>query len=191
MYIDQNIFIAKLIQMIPQSIDFYPNMCKSVIKEYNSLQRLEHFCQMKSLNFRRNETNSNTIDCYINDIPIQCKFTSSPKSQYNYQIRSSKFYGNLNGKQITGPYSIEDPFEYIIVEIGGPKEFPEKYLGHFCIIPKKTLIEQNILYSEKYKGKQSFGIYPFDYLNSHWSKKYWVLPNSNMEINSKNEFLCI
>jgi hypothetical protein len=74
-------------------------------------------------------------------------------------------------------YTIDEPFVYLVAEVGGTKETPTKYQGQFCFIPKSTLIERNILRTSTHKGQTSISICPPDYHDDkHWSKKFWVDP---------------
>jgi len=74
-------------------------------------------------------------------------------------------------------YCANDPFEYLVSEVGGTKEEPTKYHGQFCFIPKTTLIEWNVLRTSTHKGKNSICICPPDYHDDkHWSKKFWPDP---------------
>lgn len=40
------------------------------------LERLEKICINRGFIFRKNNTNGDIIDCFINDIGIQCKYMS-------------------------------------------------------------------------------------------------------------------
>lgn len=82
------------------------------------------------------------------------------------------------GSKLSQPYSVDDKFEYVVVEIGGMRSNLnseiDMYLGNFCFIPKAELIKQGILSSPICKGKESMYICSPDYSGSHWSKQYWV-----------------
>ena len=172
MFKDINIFVSTLLELIPKSCNF-DSISDSNNKELISLLRLKQFCLNNNIEYKRNVTNGNTIDCYINNLRCQHKFVSKNEtSQLTYNISSTKSCGRLNGKKITRNYE-ENDFDIMIVEVGGINDYPNKYEGNFCIISKNVLIEQQILKTETCIGKKGFCISPPDYIKNHWSKKYW------------------
>lgn len=93
--------------------------------------RLEKFCIENNLLFTRNNTNSNSIDCYINNKPIQCKYCClNTKNNKTFSVSVVKCNGVLFGKVIKAPYNIDEAFDYIIVEVGGIRSnnVPIKFL---------------------------------------------------------------
>lgn len=175
MYTDKEEFLRKLIELIPDSVNYTGfSSSKSTTKEYESLKRLETWCTEHKLDYTDRTNNGNSIDCYINKIAIQAKFCLSRTGRgRTYKISTLKTKGTLNGKDIKAPYNVNDSFEYIVAEIGGPKDNTQKYRGYFCFIPKKVLIEQEILAYETCKGKTAMHICPPDYPEDHWSKQFW------------------
>jgi hypothetical protein len=149
---------------------------ESITKEYNCTLRLEDWCKPRSHTYRRNITNGNTIDVFINDIPIQVKYRSINKlRQLTYEIHIVKSTGIFNDDKIKMNYTINDPFEYLVSEVGGTIEEPTKYQGQFCFIPKSELIKRSVLRTSTHKGQDSIFICPPDYYNNkHWSKKFWI-----------------
>lgn len=172
-------FKMRLYQNIPFSCDYKLDISKDISKEYAMLERLKSFCFRKGITYTRNTTNSNTIDVFINGVPIQAKYCSFPKdtNRITYSVSFHKSAGILNGKNISRPYSINDPFEYVIVEVGGIRDGTEfdltRYHNKFCSIPKLELINRKILSSDNCPGKSAFSVCPPDYVGDHWSKKYW------------------
>jgi hypothetical protein len=183
MYEDENEFLSQLIEKIPLSCDYVfkadPNT-----EKYYSLQRLEIFCNKNNLTYVRNQDPTNpTVDCFIENIPIQCKFvTNNRKDRLTYKIGFKKSGGMLNGNKLKCPYSINDTFEYAIIEVGGKIDNPNIYLNNFCIIPKCVLVEMNILKTELQSGREYFDICPPDYPNPHWSKKFWYKPGDKIKV---------
>lgn len=176
MHTDEKTFLENLIELIPSSCDYKEfSSAPSIINEYYSFKRLEQWCINNGLTYRRNEMNHNTIDFYINDIPIQGKYRAKNCiDSMTYGIDFTKSAGSVEGKEISEPYSEKDPFQLIIIEIGGTNDDLTKYQGLFCIIPKKSLIEEEMLSSETCRGKTKIYICPPDYQKDHWSKQFWV-----------------
>jgi hypothetical protein len=178
-YRDEKNFLDKVINLIPSSLDFVEtNTSGEKILERASLRRLELWCIKYGFSFRRNNTDKNSIDCYINNIPIQCKYSSVNCTEcYTYRISVHKGCGVFEGKSCFMPYSINDPFEFIVVELGGLRDSEEKghiYESQFCFIPKATLIERKILQNlPDVEGQCSINICPPDYPKYHWSKEFW------------------
>ena len=138
------------------------------------LARLEQFCIDKNLTFRRHTTSGDTIDCFINNAAIQTKFCSlNVVNGCTYLINTSKGATTIDGCRRTQSYHVNDPFKFLIVEIGGTRESPSKYIGQFCILPKDELVSRNILASLEYRGKKGISICPPDYIKPHWSKTHW------------------
>ncbi len=179
MFIDEKDFLKRIIELIPLSIDYSGFISsESVMKEYNSALRLEDWCKVKGYRYRRNITNGTTIDLYINDISIQAKYrTLNVSGQYTYQINITKSAGLFHSKRIKMSCTIDEPFEYLMIEVGGIEKEPTKYNGQFCFIPKSVLIERKVLRTSTHKGRTSICVCPPDYHDeTHWSKKYWVDP---------------
>jgi hypothetical protein len=181
MFTDINLFIKKLLELIKNSSDYELLLSPSNKNEYEMIGRLEKFCVKNNLSFLKNNTNSNSIDCYINNRPIQCKYCCLNNSPKTFSVSVAKCNGFLFGKVLKAPYNIDEPFDFIIVEVGGIRSnnISDKiiYQSNFCIIPKSELISQKILKSEKNKGKKTMSICAPDYDKYHWSKQYWNLAN--------------
>jgi hypothetical protein len=172
MYTNVEEFLLKLIEQIPLSTS--NNKINSAIdKELMMLKRFEKFCNENNIIYNRNNTNGNYIDGFINGFSFQSKFVSLNRNGgITCCVSFSKSAGRLNGKNIKKNYDKGD-IDFVVVELGGTIDEPEKYLGNFCIIPEKILLEQNILVTEISKGKKNFYICPpFDY-DKHWSKEFW------------------
>jgi hypothetical protein len=179
MYRDKNIFLKELINAIPNSIDYIMyNLCKEKTLERLSLARLRLWCLKRGFRYRRNDVDSNPIDCYINDIPIQAKYCSANNvNSLTYNISMHKSWGFLNGKLIKVPYSINDPFQYVIIEVGGIRNSENEkhiYENNFCIIPKFILEQRGVLENlPDIHGNGVISICPPDYSKDHWSKIFW------------------
>jgi len=174
MFKDKNLFIKKLVELIPLSIDYKLDLGIMQQKEYNMLERLENYCIKNNLSYIRNDSNGNSIDCFINNFKCQAKYCSlNVDGSSTYNIHFSKRLGN----NYIQPYHCND-FDYFIVELGGVRNSEDlndliKYHNYFCIIPNKELVEQEALQSETCNGKITLGICPPNYPKDHWSKKYW------------------
>lgn len=171
MFTDKNIFIKTIIANINDSVTnlkIEDQLTECQKKEYFMRQRLKLFCENHDMSYRDNITNSNTIDCYINDIPIQLKYTGSkPKNTKVYLIRCHKTAGIIDKKCIPKPYHINDGFEYIIVEL-------YTYHNQFCILPKKELHKLGTIADNNgQKGHKSTTISPPDYERKHWTLPFW------------------
>jgi len=172
MYKDKKLFIEKLIELIPKSIDYKLELYKDQEKEYNMLNRLEFFCKNKGWDFKRNDTNGNTIDCFINNKSFQAKYCSLNTYDNIYNINLMKSLG-----MYSQPYDFDD-FDYLIIEIGGIKNSSNlndliKYHNYFCIISKYELIKQEALKTDICKGKTSLSICSPDYIEEYWNKSFW------------------
>jgi hypothetical protein len=188
-FTDERKFLNKMIELIPLSANYEGFQgSRTATLEYYSIQRIIKILSQSNLNCIRNSTNKDTIDLIVNnDIYMQAKYAQFAYKRGNvFSIVTVKSAGYINGKQIKQPYSISDPFQYLIVEVGGTKEQPELYHKNLWICPKVLLIKQKILKSSIYPGKTQIQICRPDYEKDHWSKQYWfkkgekiVLPNNS------------
>ena len=182
MYSDSTSFLAALVEKSKQSEPFTNAediLSESSFKEYNMYRRLQAACVEHNIECKRNETNGNTVDGTLNGVPIQMKFTSFCDSPFGtkFSVSSKKAGGvtaesDCNARQLRVPYHADDPFEYIVIEIGteiGDSRHP----GSFCILPKSELIAQDILTTANTRGHNCFSIAAPDHVKEHWSKPYW------------------
>ncbi len=141
----------------------------TILKEYYSLKRLEDKCINNKLTYFRNISNGTVIDCYIDNLAVQCKYSSlsSSNSSCRFSIIKS------NGSNKMQPYHYNDPINYFIFEIGGIEGVEDKYKGYFCIIPKDVLNDLGYLQNDVSAGKTSISLCLPDNNNDHWSKSYW------------------
>ena len=169
-------FLQKLIELIPESTNYTGfNSSPTIIKENNSLLRFEKYCSDNKLEYKRNPTNGNAIDLYVNNVPIQAKSRSVFASSLTVTIGLTKGGGRINGKSVKMKYCAEkDLFDYLLAEVAGTKEDPTKYCGYFFFISKKDLIDLGYLKSATTEGQNGFTICTPDYPKDHWSKKYWL-----------------
>ena len=120
---------------------------------------------------KRNQTNGNSKDGTINGYSFQAKFVSvNSETRLTYQVNFTKNSGRIADKYIKKNYEYED-FRFFIVEVGGTEEFPDKYIGNFCIIPREIIKDE--FRSEDNEGKKSVYVCPPDYSREHWSKVFW------------------
>lgn len=116
-------------------------------QESESLDRLNNYCKLNNYSYKRNNTNGDVIDCFINDYKIQHKSCSPEKGNY-YSCPIKK--GNGNGKQ---PYSDKDDIDFFIFEI-----VDKKHQNNFFIISKKKLIEKGFIKTENQKGHTTINL---------------------------------
>ena len=167
LFTDVDTFLCKL-NIIHLSTDIN-TFTIDIKKEYDSICRLKQFLEKHNLTFTDRSSNENSIDGYINNFRFQAKYVS--KNQDKHLTYIVKSYRDIS-KNIKIPYSDID-FDVIIIELGGTIQDPLKYIGNFCIIPMKYLIEQNIVKTSTCKGKFALRICPPDYKRDHWSKEFW------------------
>lgn len=172
LFTDEKSFISYMVSQIPFSTQIN-KMCKTIEEEAKSLERLEEYCKDRGIDYRRNTTNDNPIDLFMNDLRVQAKYVSHETIEsQNYRVASRKHAGRINGKDIKRPYE-EDDFDIFIINIGGTKEEPNKYMNDFCIIPSHILEEKGILKTKTQEGRNQFAICSPDSQKDHWSKQYW------------------
>lgn len=182
MYQNEDQFIKKLCELIPLSVEYTEAvLSESGKKEAESFQRFSERLKKAGSSFQRNETNSDSIDGFINNIlPVQLKYISTncvSALTYQMKLQHTICRNNIIAHQ---PRSIDEiKFEYIIIEIGGIRGDPNptKWHGWFCVIPTSELVNQGVLKTETQKGKTSLMVCPPDYKKKHWTMKYWVGPD--------------
>jgi len=169
-------FVSYLVSKIPFST-FKNNVSKTITIEKDSFERLQRYCEKFNIEYRRNTTNGNPTDIFLNGLRCQVKYASLNSTEsVTYKIGSSKSGGRLFDEDKTHrtkrPYH-KDDFDIFIVNVGGTKTHPDKYNDDFMFIPMNELNELGILKNDFVEGKLSFNICPPDYEKPHWSKKYW------------------
>lgn len=176
-FLTEEQFLERFTEYLPRTIiieDISLYMTPKYLEEYNSILRLRQACLHHGLTFRYNNTNSTVIDFYINEYRIQAKFSRLPsKDMATYRIHLSKSACSIASRQIHQPYSIDEPIDFVIAEVGGTEADPTCYQGHFCIFPKQWLIDQGYIASEASLGKLCMKICPPDYDKAHASKAQW------------------
>lgn len=164
MFVDEEIFLNKLVDNIPLSTT--ENIIyESALKEIESFKRLDEKCQKRGLHFRRNDSNGDSVDVFINGKRCQGKYSNRNKNNY-YIISSCKVIGKIKNKNVQDSYE-EDDFDFLIAEIGGND------VGNFCIIPMKVLIERKIIKHGELNGKTAFTLLPPDLSSEKWYHQYW------------------
>lgn len=172
MYTDQKLFLNKCHEMIPFSSKINKHN-DTYTKEKESLERFAAYCKVNSIEYQKNDTNSNTIDGYINGYKFQAKFKGENEERRNiFKVNFAKSSGYLSGKQIRKSYSIGD-FDFFVVELGLNRDGTKNYKGNFCIIPASELEENERFQTEDEKGHTMIPICPPDYEKDHWSKQFW------------------
>lgn len=154
---DLGIFKINLFEMVKKSTIIKNNdltlyLSKSYIKEANMLSRLESECKKRNIIYIKNSTTSSTIDCFLNNKLIQCKF--SEHKEYNrYCFTITKNAGTVDSVRKRQPYELGD-FEYLICEIG------HGHINNFYIFPIDILIEKKYIKTTMQNGKHQISIMP-------------------------------
>jgi hypothetical protein len=167
-------FCTDLVEMTKLSTDFtdiQSILSEDTLKELYMFTRLKDQCNQIGLTCERNTINSTTVDAFINSVPVQLKFSSRMKNSKGC-INCNKSAGSQNGKMVSKPYSIEDEFEFFIVELYD--KTPEKLFNKddFYIFPKSKLVDENIVSNGLKTGKQTFTIPSIKHNKTHWSSQY-------------------
>jgi hypothetical protein len=170
MYKTKEEFIRKILELIPLSqciqniVDLLTETQK---KEFYMKERLKEKCKSLNLLYRDNTHNHNTIDCYINNIPIQLKYASLNQNYRNtIQVTMRKSFGRLKGQCVKQSYHINDEFNFIIIEL-------DNYHNQFCILPKKELANKKCISTNDIIGSGMCYVMPPDIKIKHWTKIYW------------------
>jgi hypothetical protein len=172
MYTDQNLFLNKCHELIPHSSKINKHNL-TYTKERESLERFAAYCKANSIEYRKNDTNSNTIDGYINGYKFQAKFKGENEERRNiFKVNFSKSAGLISGKQIRKSYSVGD-FDFFVVELGLNRDGSKDYRGNFCIIPAHELERADRFQTDDELGNTMIPICPPDYEKDHWSKQFW------------------
>ena len=187
MFKNKDDLVKKIEELLPYSENYnVQSSSNNTTKEINMLNRLEAYCQKNNMTYRRNDTNGDTIDCYVNDIPVQAKYSSYTRGGVTYQVTLQKSAGSINNRVIRQNYSISDLFELLVVEVGSTENEEEKaYLNNFLFVPKQVLIEKKILCDKENNitGKKFIYVCPPNCESSHWTKQYWnKLPEKKIKI---------
>ena len=136
-------------------------------KEYKMRERLKETCIKLNLLYEDNNINHNTIDCYINNIPIQLKYASINQTHRNtISITMRKSCGQIASKHIKQSYHIDDNFEFVIIEMGNS-------LNNFCIISKQELADKKCISTNHTIGSGICYVMPYNNGIKHWTNNYW------------------
>jgi len=128
------------------------------LKERDMLLKLEKKCKENNLSFRINSTSNSSIDCFIDNKTIQCKFSS--------QIISNLYYFSLNHTidNKCGQSYTENDVDLFI--------FQHEKEETFYIIPQNVLIHFGYLKTNLIEGKLALAISPSSYKEDHWTKLF-------------------
>ena len=159
--------IIKKISLSTKVTNLTETLSECQKKEYNMRQRLKEKCIELNLTYEDNDINYNTIDCYINNIPIQLKYASINQTHRNtISITMRKSCGKIGLKTIRQSYHINDVFNFVIVEL-------ENSPSNFCIIPKEELANKKCISTNDSIGSGICYIMPYNNGIKHWSNNYW------------------
>jgi hypothetical protein len=159
--------IIKKISLSTKVTNLTETLSECQKKEYYMRQRLKEKCIELNLTYEDNDINYNTIDCYINNIPIQLKYASINQTHRNtISITMRKSCGKIGLKTIRQSYHINDVFNFVIVEL-------ENSPSNFCIIPKEELANKKCISTNYSIGSGICYIMPYNNGIKHWSNNYW------------------
>lgn len=169
MFTDLDIFM-KQVEIFLDSASFYVEndiTSKYLLRENESLKRLQDKCSKLKLSFRRQTTQSSCIDCVINNYNIQHKTTNCKPKRYKYcyNIMIQKNAGCINGKYTRQPYSNKDNIDFFIFEI---INFP----NNFYVIPMNIMIEKGYVKTENACGKKCILVSQPNKNKEHWTNQY-------------------
>ncbi len=139
-------------------------------KEQQMRQRFMIAAIANGLEFQNNITNGNSVDGFVNRVPVQLKFSSSVASKNIYLVHSSKAAW-ISGQSCRIPYDKTDTFEVLIVELG-IKSGESAFAGQFCIVPKYVLVDRRIV-SGTEQGSMGLSI---SRPSPHATREHWSLP---------------
>ena len=132
---------------------------ESCLKEKEMMVRLENLCKKNNIPFRHNITSHSPADIFINDFPLQCKFSSKLDcNMYTFSIQHCK-----NGVAFL-PYDINDNIKFFIFE-----NIPY----NFYIIPIEVMIFFGYIKTDNKKGKTRILISHSENNNIHWTKFFY------------------
>lgn len=163
-------FTKKILELLPKS-QFVKNIDEILTeqqkKEFYMRERLKQKCKLFNLSYADNNHNYNTIDCYINNIPIQLKYSSLNQNYRNsIQVTMRKSLGRHKGKFLKQSYHLDDEFKFVIIEL-------DNYHNQFCIIPKQALANKNCISTNDKIGSGMCYVMPPGFKNKHWTNLYW------------------
>ncbi|AYV81099.1 MAG: hypothetical protein Harvfovirus16_10 [Harvfovirus sp.] len=132
-------------------------------REYEMMESLKSLCEENNLSFKMNNGPPGPIDCYIGPYRIQCKSSSTKKSNfYLFSTQKSRGKREGNGKKI--PYDSTD-FDYLICQI-----IPSP--NDFYTIPMEKLIERGYVKDDVNKGKCGICLPAIERIGPHWTLDY-------------------
>ena len=143
--------------VIVENIEDY--LSPSEIKEYRMKKRLKKKVEELGLIYEKHKTNHDTIDCIINKIPCQLKYSSNQLVN-TFHVGIHKY---ANKKRI--PYDINDKFKIFIVELSESE-------GNFLLMTFDDLVKLGYITTDDNKGKTCIMI-PSLNNNKHSLYKYW------------------
>lgn len=162
-------FLEQLQKLLSRSTVYDPKkgISRNNLMEQESSKRLKNKCDQLNYHFKWNETNSMSIDCFINYYNIQCKTSNSIRKYKEklYCFNVLRTGGRLNGKITFRPYSEFDNIDFFIFEIIDFKD-------NFYVIPMNEMINHGIIQTKDQQGKKQLYLPPPSYQKPHWTKKY-------------------
>jgi hypothetical protein len=142
----------------------YTNDCysESNLKEKMMTDQLEFECKNNNLSFESYHTSDSPIDCIINGLNCQLKFSDKKDCDtYEYNLKKKK-----NGK-VDIPYEDTDNIHLFIFAYYDNNQFI------FYIIPIEVMIYYGFIKTDKTPGKTGIYLAPINYKGKyHWSLKF-------------------
>jgi hypothetical protein len=66
----QEAFLSRLVELLPDSASTQPELPPKLKLEAESMVRLEAYCTVVGLNYRRHDTNGDAVDAWIAGVPV-------------------------------------------------------------------------------------------------------------------------
>lgn len=132
--------VARIVELLPQTIatdELVNRYSPSNLLEKEMIGRLKSACEGRGFSFRSPPNNGTVIDRFINNKPVQLKFTTVK----SYQCYVARIVAG-NGQRVKCPYSATDPIDFLIIEVDGFK-------GKFCILPKHFMVSEGYFSTPK------------------------------------------
>jgi hypothetical protein len=175
MFTDEHTAAAELSRLLPMAALHKQETCASHQKEIEMWGRLEDLCRRHGIDILRNGNPNSSIDGWVGGRAVQLKYRSRPIAKgATFKVPLKQYAGYLNGQEVYKPYAEKDPFDFVIVELGGTDDEPAKHHGQFCTLPKSLLVDHGTLSTATTPGKFSVNVVALDYPKAHWSLEHWT-----------------
>ena len=159
--VDENLFFDYLIECCKISTIYdQTQFSADNLKEKIMVEFLKTQCSKDNLDFRPNDTSDSSIDCFIHNKSVQCKYASTiHRNLYSFSIHHT-----INGT-VSLPYSEDDQIDFFIFSYCN---------NYWWVIPTSVLIHYGYIKTCKQEGKIGINLCYHDNQNEHWTKQFIV-----------------